>query len=227
MSLDTFEEKTYSQDFIDKHRHFNVEHDWYDSVYDDFKMVCEILGIELTKDEPSFSGFWSQGDGASWTGHYRPITAEYKTHYDEKNNLKEIERIIHSHYFTAPAAIREYAPLDTKLHEIADALCFLNCHFTPVWAWVGRNGRHRYDHENTMQISEWEFDDSDRNDDVPQEIADEIESQLLEQFRELAGWLYKQLEKEYEYLTSDEAVIESLEANEIEEEKEETEECSD
>jgi hypothetical protein len=46
---------------------------------------------------------------------------------------------------------------------------------------------------------------------------------LVQLFKDLANWLYRQLETEYEYLTSDEAVVESLEANEIEEEKEEDE----
>ena len=211
----------YSQAFLDKHRHFNVEHDWWDAVYSDFLSVCSILGIQLRQDEPCFSGFWSQGDGASWAGGYRSITSEYTRHFDPETKTTAFTHVVNACYFTAPERIREHAPQDTTLHKIADELCFLNCYFTPVRASVGRHRGHRYSHEMTMQINEWEFEDSDRNDDVPEEIAAEIESRLLEQFRELARWLYKQLETEYEYLTSDEQVAESLEANEIEEEKEE------
>ena len=53
--------------------------DWWDAVYEDFERVCEILGIRL-KITPVrlmgggtraklciwFSGFWCQGDGASY-----------------------------------------------------------------------------------------------------------------------------------------------------------------
>jgi len=61
----------YSDTFIDSHRHINVDHDWWDGVYEDFHHICKIMGIELDHREPCFSGFWSQGDGASWTGRYR------------------------------------------------------------------------------------------------------------------------------------------------------------
>jgi hypothetical protein len=58
----------YSEAFINKHRDFNVNHDWWDSTYDDFRQICEILGVDPnTRRDPDvrFSGFWSQGDGAS------------------------------------------------------------------------------------------------------------------------------------------------------------------
>ena len=56
--------------------------DWWDVVYEDFERVCEILGIRLktravrlmgggTRQRPCvwFSGFCSQGDGASYEGY--------------------------------------------------------------------------------------------------------------------------------------------------------------
>lgn len=36
----------------------------------------------------------------------------------------------------------------------------------------------------------------------------------MEALRDLARWLYRQLEREYDYLTSDEAVDEAIVANE-------------
>ena len=197
----------YSQAFIDKHRNFNVDHDWWDCVYDDFKCICEILGIELDKDKPSFSGFWSQGDGASWTGTYRatqltPWGTPFVPTYD-----------------IAPVKIREHAPEDEALHTIADELCLLSRIYNPVWAAVQRHGS-RHFHSMTMCVSEWEYFDEDIGfEGVDDAIAALIEDTLLTQFRALADWLYGRLEKEHEYLTSDEAVIESLEANEIEEDE--------
>jgi hypothetical protein len=214
----------YSDGFLDTHRDINVDHDWWGSVYDDFQQICEIMGIELEthpvklmngklRYDPdiSFSGFWSQGDGASWTGRYRaqglvPTTYEPLPTYD-----------------LAPAKIREHAPNDEELHRIADELCFLARIYGPTTAKVGRNCT-RYSHEMTMQIDEWEpyFEE---HEDRPEEVATHIEETLLEQFRDLARWLYSTLENEHDYLTSDEAVAETLEANEIYEEEEE--ECLD
>ena len=52
----------------------NFHDDWFDAVYEDFKMICECLGITLKtrrngkSDTPCiwFSGFWNQGDGACY-----------------------------------------------------------------------------------------------------------------------------------------------------------------
>jgi len=202
---------TYSQAFIDAHRDFNVGHDWWDSVYSDFEQICEILGIDLDKDEPSFSGFWSQGDGASWTGSYRAI----------KGFGKRSEPT----YDLAPQKIREHASKDEELHRIADELCLLSRTTFPAYAVMGRQNS-RYVHSNTMYVEtlelcvggEW-YDGYDEESGVAEEVVDHIRDQLQDLFRDLAGWLYTTLETEYDYLTSDEAVIESLEANEIEEDE--------
>jgi hypothetical protein len=204
----------YSQAFIDEHRDFNVHHDWWDSTYEDFERICEILGIDLdthpvklmngnTRHDPDvrFSGFWSQGDGASWAGKYRAQGLRLVPTYD-----------------LAPAKIREYCN-DEELHRIADELCMLDRIYGPVYATISCNSHH-YCHSHTMQLDEWYYyEDVDMN-DVPPEVCDHIETTLIDLFRDLADWLYKTLETEHEYLTSDEAVIESLEANEIEEDEE-------
>jgi hypothetical protein len=194
----------YSDRFIDEHRHINVEYDWWDSVYDDFSQICEILGIKLDAKEPSFSGFWSQGDGASWTGRYRAQGLNYK-------GLAPLYT-----YDLAPAKIREYCS-DEELHRIADELCLLARIYRPVYAVVGRPHGSNYVHSSTMFVTEWEFYDEYEDANTPMEITEHVESTLQELFRDLAEWLYNTLKQEYEHLTSDEAVIESLEANEIEE----------
>jgi hypothetical protein len=198
----------YSEDFIDKHRDINVDYEWWDSTYDDFKRVCEILGIELDAREPCFSGFWSQGDGASWTGKYRAQGLGYAG----------LERL--ATYDQAPAKIREHAPEDETLHSIADELCLLGRIYHPVYAKVERPYGGNYVHSNTMHVTEWEYYDEEIGfEGVDTEIAHHIEETLIAQFRALAGWLYGKLEDEHDYLTSDEAVIETLEANEIEEDE--------
>jgi hypothetical protein len=209
---------TYSQSFIDEHRDFNVDHEWWDAVYDDFKAICDILGIMLQDKEPSFSGFCSQGDGASFTGVYRAVT--YKT-------ITTINR-----YEAAPDELRAHAPQDTQLHAIADELCILNRVYTPMYVNISRPYGDRYVYAETMHATIDHFwrddlgwtDTHDAEDGEPRwppEVMQQIEEQLTDLFRRLADWLYRTLEKEYEYLTSDEAITESLEANEIVEETDE------
>jgi hypothetical protein len=200
---------TYSESFIDKHRDINVDHDWWDCVYDDFRQICEIMGIELDTGEPSFSGFWSQGDGASWTGRYRA----QGICFNRPSGLLPT-------YDLAPAKIREYCN-DEELHHIADELCLLARIYGPTYAIVRRHNS-RYCHSNTMCVSEWEYYDEELDiNDVDEKIIDHIEEALLHAFQALADWLYRSLEREHDYLKSDEAVIDTLEANEIEEEQDE------
>jgi hypothetical protein len=204
--------QSYSAAFIDKHRDINTDYEWWhDTVYDDFNRICEIMGIELDKGEPSFSGFCSQGDGASWTGRYRAQGLGYA-------GLEPLYT-----YDLAPAKIRKHASLDEELHHIADELCLLGRIYGPTYAVVRRHDS-RYCHSNTMCVRKWEYYDEEIDiNEVDDKIIDHIEETLLDVFKALADWLYRSLEREHDYLTSDEAVIDTLEANEIEEEQDEDE----
>src|SRR5690606_34440052 len=68
--------------------------------------------------------------------------------------------------------------------------------------------RGRYSHEYCMDIS------VDRDSSVYQAPTAGAEEEVTEALRDLARWLYRQLEREYEYRTSDEAVDEAIAANE-------------
>jgi hypothetical protein len=54
----------------------------------------------------------------------------------------------------------------------------------------------------------------ERDSPTYQDMTVDAEEVVIEALRDLARWLYRQLEREYEYLTSDEAVDESIVANE-------------
>jgi magnesium-transporting ATPase (P-type) len=102
-------------------------------VYDDAERIGKILGIEIDKRKHGtglaiyWSGFSSQGDGASFEGSY-------------------------SYAKGAAKAIREECPKDTELHRIADTL--QECQRKAFWgldASISQSGR--YCHEMTMQVS--------------------------------------------------------------------------
>lgn len=187
---------------IEEHRLINTSHDWWDSSYDDFRQICDIIGIDLDKDEPSFTGFWSQGDGASFTGKYQAWVAR---DYDLTAPILCYE--------TAPAKIREHEPEDEELHRIADELCMLSRIYFPVFINTTRFGSSSYVHEHTMDcyVEPMEGDP----DDWAEEVHAHVQEQATLLMRDLARWLYRTLEKEYDYLTSDEAVWEAIQANEL------------
>lgn len=180
-----------NQELIDKYRDINVDHDWWDFVEHDFTEICRIMGVLFDKREPSFSGFWSQGDGASFTGSYSATSAD-----------------------TAPVAIREWAPTDEELHRIADELCLVSRVYYPSYVHINRMGSSNYVHDCTMHVTQVEPVYGDE-DDWADEVHNEVEGQVQELMRDLARWYYRSLEKEYDHLTSDEAVWETIEANEL------------
>ena len=112
----------------------------------------------------------------------------------------------YSYRKNASAEIRTHAPQDTTLHGIADALQSVQRrNFYQLRAEATHRGR--YHHEYCMAIS------VDRDSPTYQDMTADAEDIVIEALRDLARWLYRQLEREHEYLTSDEAVDESIIAN--------------
>ena len=169
--------------------------DWHECVFEDFETICAILGVRLntrsvrlfgggTRQKPCiwFSGFASQGDGASFEGAYRFATG-------------------------APKAIRAHAPQDSELHRIADALqAIQRRNFYQLRADISQRGRGC--HEYCMSIA------VERDSPNNQHMTADAEDAVVELLRDLARWLYRQLEREYEYQTSNEVTDEAILANE-------------
>lgn len=177
------------------YREAAVTDDWWDAVYDDFERICEILGVSLktrpvrlmgggTRQKPSiwFSGFSSQGDGACFEGWLR-------------------------HAKGAAARIRDYAPTDAALHDIADRLqAIQRRNFYRLAAEASHRGR--YYHEYTMSV------DVTRDSSTWQPPTEDAEETVTEILRDLARWLYRQLQAEHDHLTSDGAIDEGIIVNE-------------
>lgn len=166
-----------------------------ESVVEDFERVANILGIDIDRarhgngKEPAvfWSGFWSQGDGASYSG-----TLSAKP--------------------DAGTAIREYAPQDVELHRIGDAIAALSVRFPDLYAKAeqGRYGAHYY-HARTIAVDVEVGEDDDGN---PLDAESPVDEEVTALIRDLADWLYKQLEAAYEDEQDDENVADNIRANE-------------
>ena len=55
----------------------------------------------------------------------------------------------------------------------------------------------------------------ERDSPTCQDMTEDAEDAVIEALRDLARWLYRQLERERDYLSSDEAVDETIAANEF------------
>ena len=85
--------------------------------------------------------------------------------------------------------------------------------YFPLHISISRFGRSSYVHEQTMDcyVEPMQGDP----DDWAEEVHTHVQGEGTMLMRDLARWLYRTLEDEYDYLTSDEAVWDTIEANEL------------
>lgn len=172
---------------LDTCRDWNVDDSyWYETIIEDAKETAALMGLEV--DNIYFSGFWSQGDGASFTGNY-----SYR-----KGSVK---------------AVKEHAPQDTELHRIAaDLAAHQSRYFYGLSASISANDRYHTLHveiDSEHVTLPWAaFDDTS--------ACETAHDGISEPLKDFAHWIYRDLERSYEYLISDDAVREAIESNEIE-----------
>lgn len=195
---------------MDTMREWAADHEWWEPVYEDVREEGVAKGFDI--EDIRFSGFWSQGNGASWTGRVDMLQF-VEAHIDKD-----------SAYFSE----------DIVLIELIRNGWF------DKWAKISRRSYH-YVHENTMEI-EYEHDeyfaDFDYENYEPEEsqnilhkltqgvmaganayelarafdydintrMQDWVDEALV-QAREFATHIYKRLEEDYEEITNEEHLI--------------------
>jgi hypothetical protein len=108
----------------------------------------------------------------------------------------------------ASHAVRDYMPKDTELHRIATELQNVQRqHFYRLEARMKHSGH--YQHSGCMSV-----DVTDRNSgyDTPDGTAETI----CDLMRAFADWIYRSLEREYDYQNADEQIDENIRCNEYE-----------
>lgn len=184
-------------ELIEQHREWNVEDDdWWDCTYANFKVSMTAIGIEV--DKMYFSGFWSQGDGACFAGRVSDWDLFLRS-------LGYTDNVLIQHaidHFSFSVRHSGYYSHENCTVFNAD-LC------TPDSA-ADEDFAERYG------PYPWGTDDIRTKAWVAllnQYDSTKLEDEFEEAFKEHMRQLYKNLEEEYDYLTSDEVVWESLEAN--------------
>lgn len=176
------------------YRESGFDHDWYGAVYEDFQRIAEILGLNLKTRTVRLMGGGTRQEPCIW---FRGVWSQgdgacFESWYSYRKD--------------APRRIREHAPQDTELHRIADALqAVQRRNFYQLRAEAAHRGH--YYHEYCMAIS------VERDSPSWQDMTADAEDTMIEAVRDLARWLYRQLEREYDYLSSDDVVDEAIIAN--------------
>lgn len=169
------------EELLGKHRDVNVDHDWWDYTYDWFKEKCDAQGICVT--DMSFSGFWAQGDGANFDGYVD----------DWPKVLKAIGREDFCKYDPAGNYWRFHVRSDSR-YSYSGAMN------GELEAELEENP---YDEEeDPLRFTAWNLATP-----LTEYDLEDLREILLEHCRDLASDLYTALEEEYDYLTSDEVIV--------------------
>lgn len=147
----------------------------------------EVLGMLGYGDVSiSYSGFSSQGDGASFTANWS--ASECKL----------------------PAVVKAYAPNDLELHSIAEKLAVLAANHPGMSVELVRDRHSRYSHEMTVG---YDFTFGLDFDDGVSTVLSDAEEEFKKLSRRLMQWIYKALERDYDHANSIESIDEGIEAN--------------
>ena len=178
------------KDILDKHRDAHNDYEWWEGVYTNFKEDMANIGISV--NQMFFSGFWGQGDGACFEGCISNWTKFLPT-------LTGYSCFLHK--------------------DIYDTLIF------------GVKHRGYYYHSNsTAYSSDFDYVNPYEENTIRwyamealikecNEKLDDFWGACEEAFKDHMDDLYKQLEKEHDYLTSDEYILKRLiDTDELEEE---------
>lgn len=170
--------KDIAEKIINKNFFINVDYNgWSEGTIEYFLGVISKNGFNIELEDFSYSGFCSQGDGASFTGSINILTY--------LRNNKQLTR-----YRTLVKYLREgYIDNNVSIERSSS----------------------RYFHENTTYLGDVDvYIESIK----AEEQLDEVLETLEELRKEYSIELYKDLEKDYNSLTSEESISGTLEANE-------------
>lgn len=195
--MKTHEIKTYTFDELPTDAAKEKAREWWKNIdggnwvsdfcIDNAKEVFALMGFEINR--VYFRGFWSQGDGACFESTWcaRDVGA-------------------------ALSRVKKYAPQDEVLHQLAKECERIAQLFPNAYLRVVHRGHYYHEHctDFTFCITD------DNGDEIDTDARGHAEENLSGIAKDAMRWIYRQLEKDYEYSQSDEVVDDTLRANEYE-----------
>jgi len=180
-----------------------AEHEWWDCAYEDFKREGYELGFVI--DNINFSGFYSQGDGACWSG--QVDTAQWlKTHTEDSIARDAWCALIQEEFCDKHMGIH----FRGHYSHSGSMTCV-------GWDWCDESGEDDYLYLKLPSIFQGMHYKDVRNlitsSDYINKDPNDIEEAAFESAKGYADKLYKQLREEYEYITSEANLIEMCDIN--------------
>jgi hypothetical protein len=195
--------KLYSFNQLDKaakakalttYRDLNIGFDWWDDEFEDFMQLCAYMGIAVIKESIKFRSFYSQGDGSGFSA------------------LVDIPKLVTA---IANQSWKDYAPMQEFDFDVPQVdrrvMALVAGGLLPGEPQIIGRSR-QYGVVTNLGITEV-IKDGKTHDNIFEEL-DKLEEWLRSVAEILNRYLYQSLEKQYDFLTSDTAIKESLLTNE-------------
>ena len=196
------------QNALENNRDFNVDYDgWEDGVTEGFKEDMREIGIDDITI--SYTGFNSQGDGASFTSNDIDTRKLFNAAGIKSDGALDMEvdddrsKGVNKEFYDLLDTMEDIGQLERnriKPEEIRVTIERISS---------------RYYHENTVRANVEIWDEPDGWEEPPN-FTSELEDKITDYIRGLCRKLYRYLEDEYDYLTSDESVKSTLIDNDYE-----------
>jgi len=175
-------------ELIEEHRHINVDHEWWEYTYSEFKLDMQTKGI--TVNDMNFTGFYSQGDGASFTG---------RIDMEQFLKVHDLEQ-----QFMGATFFAGQGELWAEITRGSGRYC----HEHSVEATLIDDTFNNFDDEVRFEVYT-------RMEEVLNDEWQDLEEEVNKICRGYMQDLYRQLRDEHEALTSDEAVWETVVLNDL------------
>lgn len=189
--------QTISKAMLDEYRGINVDdHIWWEDIYNDFKWEMECIGVDV--DEIFFSISYSQGDGACFNSHIRRWDKFLPTIGIDCGAVMELAT--GNWFWKTEHKGNRYCHEKSVWHE--NNICDLdpNHHWAYERQYIELSSGYEPD---SLRGKLWyEILKTADFTDIETAITQELEGHMQD--------LYKRLLREYEYLTSDECVADSI-----------------
>jgi hypothetical protein len=206
IEVEVYKWEELSQTAKDRARDWYIEgmdYEWWEGVYESVKEDGYELGFCI--DDIRFSGFWSQGDGASWTGQV-DVRQWLEKHGPDSIGVSAWCALIQEDVVSKHIQVTQ-----SGHYSHHETMGFANVEdhtdeFTDDWQmeltsiFKGMEVQHLFDIIVT-------------DDTCPYKNVDDLTTAIAISAKDYAKDIYVRLREEYEYLCSEEMMIDHFEAN--------------
>lgn len=195
ITLYSFEElpQTIQKQVTQKLSSINVDNSfWYEYSYDHFQNLCALLGIAIEPRSLHFNGFYAQGDGSCFQADV------------------DLTKLIEGIGNRAWIALMPESELEIQVPGISPRL------FSLIKKAGIDTSAKIHSHSNGIGIAagiNWDYESSKNLSNIDKAFSD-LEGWFQKTAKTLNDYLYMNLQTEYEFLTSEQSVAETITANE-------------